>query len=55
LRTEEYFTDRAASGDVKKAFQVLKRAGKGNPRWLAMNYRGGAGGEDESARGDRCH
>jgi hypothetical protein len=31
LRTEEYFAERAASGDLKKALQVLKRAGKGNP------------------------
>jgi hypothetical protein len=31
LRTEEYFAERAARGDVKKALQVLKRAGKGNP------------------------
>ena len=30
LRTEEYFAERAAKGDIKKAFQVLKRAGKGN-------------------------
>ena len=31
LRTEEYFAERAARGDLKKALQVLKRAGKGNP------------------------
>ena len=31
LRTEEYFAERAAGGDLKKALQVLKRAGKGNP------------------------
>ena len=30
LRTEEYFAERAANGDVKKALQVLKRAGRGN-------------------------
>ena len=30
LRTEEYFAERAAKGDIKKALQVLKRAGKGN-------------------------
>jgi len=30
LRTEEYFEERAAKGDIKKALQVLKRAGKGN-------------------------
>ena len=30
LRTEEYFAERAAKGDVRKAFQVLKRAGKGS-------------------------
>lgn len=30
LRTEEYFAERAARGDVKKAFQVLTRAGRGN-------------------------
>jgi hypothetical protein len=30
LRTEEYFAERAARGDLKKALQVLKRAGKGN-------------------------
>jgi len=30
LRTEEYFAERAARGDVGKALQVLKRAGKSN-------------------------
>jgi hypothetical protein len=30
FRTEEYFADRAARGDLKKAVQVLKRAGRGN-------------------------
>ena len=30
LRTEEYFAERAAKGDINKAFHVLKRAGKGN-------------------------
>ena len=30
LRTEEYFAERAARGDVKRALQILKRAGKGN-------------------------
>jgi hypothetical protein len=30
LRTEEYFAERAAKGDIKKALQVLKRAGRGN-------------------------
>jgi hypothetical protein len=32
LRTEEYCAERAAKGDVKKALEVLKRAGKGNQR-----------------------
>jgi hypothetical protein len=31
LRTEEYFAERDARGDLKKALQVLKQAGKGNP------------------------
>ena len=31
LRTQEYFAERSAKGDVKKALQVLRRAGKGNP------------------------
>lgn len=31
LRTEEYFAERAAKRVIKKARQVLKRAGKGNP------------------------
>ena len=31
LRTEEYFSERAARGDLKKALRVLKPAGKGNP------------------------
>ena len=31
LRTEEYFAERAAKGDIKKALQVLRRAGKGKP------------------------
>jgi hypothetical protein len=30
LRTEDYFAERAARGDIKKALRVLKRAGKGN-------------------------
>ena len=30
LRTEEYFAERASKGDIKKALQVLKLAGKGN-------------------------
>lgn len=30
LRTEEYFAERAAKGDVKRALQMLKRTGKGN-------------------------
>jgi hypothetical protein len=30
LRTEQYFAERAAKGDIKKALQVLKRAGKAN-------------------------
>jgi hypothetical protein len=28
LRTDKYFAERAAKGDVKKALQVLRRAGK---------------------------
>jgi len=31
LRTEEYFAERAPRGDLKRALQVLKRAGNGNP------------------------
>ncbi len=31
LRTEEYFAERAARGDIKKALNVLKRAGTGRP------------------------
>jgi hypothetical protein len=31
LRTEEYFRDRAARSNIKKAKDVLKRAGKGKP------------------------
>jgi hypothetical protein len=30
LRTEEYFAERAAKGDIKKALRGLKGAGKGN-------------------------
>jgi hypothetical protein len=30
LRTEEYFAERAAKGDIKKALRMLKRAGKRN-------------------------
>jgi len=30
LRTEDYFAERAARGDIKRALQVLKRAGRGN-------------------------
>jgi hypothetical protein len=31
LRNEEYFAERAARGDIKKALEVLERAGSGNP------------------------
>lgn len=31
LRTEEYFAERAARGDLRKALGILKRAGSGNP------------------------
>ena len=31
LRTEEYFRERAARADFKKAKNVLKRAGRGKP------------------------
>lgn len=33
LRTDEYFAERAARGDIKNALQALKRAGKGELRW----------------------
>ena len=31
LRTEAYFAERSARADVKKARQILRRAGKGKP------------------------
>jgi hypothetical protein len=31
LRTEEYFAERAAKGNVAKALRILKRAGAGKP------------------------
>jgi hypothetical protein len=31
LRTEDYFRERAARGDVARAKRILKRAGRGNP------------------------
>ena len=31
LRTEDYFRERGARGDVRKALGILKRAGVGNP------------------------
>jgi len=31
LRTEDYFRERAARGNINKAKTVLRRAGKGNP------------------------
>jgi hypothetical protein len=31
LRTEDYFRERAARGDVRKALGILKRAGVGKP------------------------
>jgi hypothetical protein len=31
LRTEDYFRERAARASIKKAKDVLKRAGKGRP------------------------
>ena len=37
LRTEEYFAERAAQRCLKKALQVLKRAGKAIHRFLVTN------------------
>jgi hypothetical protein len=31
LRTDDYFRERAARGDVAKAKRILKRAGRGKP------------------------
>jgi len=31
LRTEEYFSERAARGDMRKTLRILRRAGKGSP------------------------
>jgi hypothetical protein len=31
LRTEEFFSERARRGDVRKALRILKRAGAGRP------------------------
>jgi hypothetical protein len=31
LRTEDYFRERAARGDVAKAKRLLKRSGRGHP------------------------
>ena len=31
LKTEEYFSQRAAKGNVSRALRILKRAGVGNP------------------------
>jgi hypothetical protein len=31
LRTDDYFRERAQRGDVKRAKNILKRAGRGNP------------------------
>jgi hypothetical protein len=31
LRTEDFFAERAARADVRKALKVLKRAGAGKP------------------------
>lgn len=31
LRTEEYFAERAARGNVAKALRILQRSGRGNP------------------------
>ena len=31
LRTDDYFRERAARGDLAKAKQILKRAGRGKP------------------------
>jgi hypothetical protein len=30
LRTEQYFAERAAKGDIERALRVLKRAGRGS-------------------------
>ena len=45
LRTEEYFAERAARGDLKKAFQVLKHGGNGGPEGPhSLKEIGGGGG-----------
>ena len=31
LRTEQYFRERAARGDLQRALEILDRAGVGNP------------------------
>jgi len=31
LRTDDYFRERADRGNVRRAKQILKRAGRGNP------------------------
>lgn len=31
LRTEDYFQERAKRGSVRRAKQILKKAGRGNP------------------------
>ena len=31
LRTEEYFAERVARGNVTKALRILQRSGRGNP------------------------
>jgi hypothetical protein len=62
LRTEEYFAERAARGDLKKALQVLKRAGTGNPpvpgdlrRCLAADVNLTSSTRPVDLRGERHH
>ncbi len=56
LRTEDYFAERGARGNVDKAFRILKRAGVGNPPVLGDELppratgRAGSGVERKSRR-----
>jgi hypothetical protein len=50
LRTEEYFAERAAKGDTKKAFQLLRRAATGNLKGLAVECHAVCHAEDEGLR-----
>ena len=47
LRTEKYFEERAQRADREKAFEIIKRAGRGNPPDAGDELTPGPSGQTE--------